>query len=88
VLERRHWNDEEWGMVAWSDECSVERGRVKGRVCFRTPLQKWSLGWSTYGTNKNMNIWSGQCFGTMEEHLYIMDRDFESQKHGYSANST
>ncbi|PVH70134.1 hypothetical protein DL98DRAFT_350611, partial [Cadophora sp. DSE1049] len=28
-LAHRRWTIEEWGLVAWSDECSVERGRGK-----------------------------------------------------------
>ena len=28
-LRNQHRNPEEWGMVMWSDECSVERGRGK-----------------------------------------------------------
>jgi hypothetical protein len=89
-LKRRHWNDEEWGMVAWSDECSVERGRGKrDEWCFRTPLQKWEPRMvQTYGTNKNMKtmVWA-MFWDNGRSNLYIMDRDFESQKHGYSANS-
>ena len=26
-LKRRHWNKETWGMVMWSNKCSVEQGR-------------------------------------------------------------
>jgi hypothetical protein len=42
----------------------------------------------TYGTNKNMKVmvW-GAFWDTGRTNLYIMDRDFESKKHGYSANS-
>ena len=42
----------------------------------------------TYGTNKNMKVmvW-GAFWDTGRSNLYIMDRDFESAKHGYSANS-
>ena len=42
----------------------------------------------TYGTNKNMKVMVWACFWDLgRSNLYIMDRDFESQKHGYSANS-
>jgi hypothetical protein len=42
----------------------------------------------TYGTNKNMKtmVW-GAFWDNGRSNLYIMDRDFESKKHGYSANS-
>jgi hypothetical protein len=42
----------------------------------------------TYGTNKNMKtmVWA-MFWDNGRSNLYIMDRDFESQKYGYSANS-
>ena len=77
-------------MVAWSDECSVERGRGKrDEWVFRTPNQKWEPRMvQTYGTNKNMKtmVWA-MFWDNGRSNLYIMDRDFESKKHGYSANS-
>jgi len=37
-LARRHWTIENWGIIMWSDECSVERGRGKNQEwVFRTP---------------------------------------------------
>lgn len=83
-------NAEEWGIVVWSDECSVERGRGKGdEWCFRTPAQKWHPEMvQTFGTNKNMKTMVLAAFwDNGRTSLYIMDRDFESKKHGYSANS-
>ena len=42
----------------------------------------------TYGTSKNMKTMVWACFWDLgRSSLYIMDRDFESKKHGYSANS-
>jgi len=42
----------------------------------------------TYGTNKNMKIMVWGAFWDLgRSNCYIMDRDFESKKHGYSANS-
>jgi len=77
-------------MVMWSDECSAERGRGKAQEwCFRTPDQKYHPEFvQTYDTKKNMKImvWAG-FWGDGRTGLYIMDRDFESKKHGYSANS-
>lgn len=36
------WTMEEWGMVVWSDECSVERGRGKRQEwVFCIVSQKW-----------------------------------------------
>ena len=42
----------------------------------------------TYGINKNMKVmvW-GAFWDTGRSDYYIMDRDFKSKKHGYSANS-
>jgi transposase len=81
---------EEWGLIMWSDECSVERGRGKRQEwVFRTPADKWKKEMvQTYGTHKNMKVmvWGG-FWDEGRTGLYIMDRDFESKKHGYSANS-
>jgi hypothetical protein len=42
----------------------------------------------TYGTNKNMKVMvRGSFWDNGRSNLYIMDRDFESAKHGYSAES-
>jgi transposase InsO family protein len=89
-LAHRHWNWEDWGLVVWSDECSVERGRGKrSEWVFRTPAQKWDRDKvQTYGTNKNMKVMVWGAFWDLgRTNLYVMDRDFESKKHGYSANS-
>ena len=76
--------------MGWSDECSVERGRGKaqewvfrtvGEACDRKMVQ-------TYSTKKSMKVRVGAMFwDTGRSNLYIMDRDFESKKHGYSARS-
>lgn len=89
-LKHRGTSAEEWGMIAWSDECSVERGRGKrDEWCFRTSTEKWQPRMvQTYGTNKNMKVMVWGAFWNIgRSNLYIMDRDFESAKHGYSAES-
>ena len=89
-LERRHWLAEDWALVVWSDECSIERGRGKrDEWVFRTPAQKWQRQMiQTYNTKKNMKVMVWASFwDTGRSSLYIMDRDFESKKHGYSAES-
>jgi len=77
-------------MVCWSDECSVERGRGKrDEWVFRTPEQKWHKEFiQTYNAKKNMKVmvW-GAFWDRGRSNLYIMDRDFESKKHGYSSES-
>jgi hypothetical protein len=89
-LAHRGWTAEEWELVCWSDECSVERGWGKRTEwVFRTSAQKWNQDMvQTYGTGKNMKImvW-GAFWDTEQSGCYIMDRDFESAKHGYSAKS-
>ena len=89
-LAHRGWTGEEWGLVCWSDECSVERGRGgRGEWCFRTSAQKWQKEMvQTYSAKKNMKImvWGG-FWDTGRSNCYIMDRDFESKKYGYSARS-
>lgn len=89
-IRHQGWNKETWGMVVWSDECSVERGRGKrDEWCFRTPAQKWQPEMvQTYGTGKNMKtmVWAA-FWDNGRTKLYIMDRNFKSKKHRYSANS-
>jgi hypothetical protein len=57
-LVREGWTAEEWGLVYWSDEYSVERGRDKrGEWYFRTSAQKWNKEMvQTYSISKNMKI--------------------------------
>lgn len=79
-----------WKKYMWSDECSIERGRGKqNEWVFRTPLQKWDTEMiQTYGTGKDIKTMVWGCFwGDGRSSLYILERDFESKKHGYSANS-
>jgi hypothetical protein len=89
-LRYRGLTAEEWGIYMWSDECSVERGRGKQTEwVFRTANQKWDKEMiQTYNCHKNMKVMVWGCFWDIgRTGLYIMDRDFESKKHGYSANS-
>jgi hypothetical protein len=89
-LARRNWTAEDWGQVVWSDECSVERGQGnRNDWCFRTPSQKWQKDMiQTYDAKNNMKVmvWGG-FWGEGRSNLYLMDRDFESKKFGYTANS-
>jgi len=89
-LKHRYMSEEEWGLFMWSDECSVERGKGKrDEWVFRTANQKWDKNMiQTYSCKKNMKVMVWGCFWDKgRTSLYIMDRDFESLKHGYSANS-
>ena len=74
----------------FSDECSVERGTGKKQVwVFGQPKDKWKPAMvETYTTGKNLRVmvW-GMFWGAGRSSLYIMDRDFESKKYGYTANS-
>jgi transposase len=89
-LKHQGLTEEEWGMYMWSDECSVERGRGKrDEWVFRTANQAWDRDMvQTYNCKKNMKVMVWGCFWDLgRTSLYIMDRDFESLKHGYSAES-
>jgi hypothetical protein len=87
---RAHWTIECWGKYMWSDECSVERG--KGKLIqwvFGPRANKWKLEFvTTYKAGKDIRVmvW-GAFWASGRSDLYIMDRDFESAKHGYSARS-
>jgi hypothetical protein len=88
--KRLGWTAEEWGLVMWSDECSVERGSGKEQEwCFRTPAQKWDPEMiTTYKCGKDIRVMVWGCFWDLgRTGCYLMDRDFEAKKHGYSAKS-
>ena len=79
----------------WSEKCSTEQGKGQcGAWVFRTPVQKWSKDHiQIYHKGKDISVMVWACFwgkpggGIGRSDLYIMDRDFESKKHGYSAQS-
>ena len=91
---RKDWTRDDWKNIMWSDECSAERGKGKRGVwVFRTPAQKWDKQMiETYAKSKDISVMVWGCFWGREEgigrsELYLLDRDFESKKHGYSARS-
>ena len=87
---RAHWTVEQWGKYMWSDECSVERG--SGKVTewvFGARVDKWNPKMvTTYKAGKDIRVmvWAAFWAGGRTD-LHIMERDFESKKHGYSAKS-
>lgn len=88
---RAHWTVEQWKEYIWSDECSAEKGKGKGQIwVWGTPSDKWKPSHvTTYKKGKQLRVmvW-GAFWGESERTpLYIMDRDYESLKQGYSANS-
>ena len=75
----------------WSDECSVERGKGGNIVwVWGHAVDKWKPSHvETYKKGKQMSIMVSAAFWGEGERsdLLILERDFESKKHGYSANS-
>ena len=75
----------------WSDECLAERGQ--GKVIewvFGIPTNKWNPEMiTTYKAGKDIRVMVQAAFQGNGKKcpLYIMDQDFESKKHGYSAKS-
>jgi transposase len=91
---RKDWTRDNWKNIMWSDECSAERGKGKcGVWVFRTPAQKWDKEMiETYAKSKDISVMVWGCFWGLEEgigrsELYLLDRDFEAKKYGYSARS-
>lgn len=87
---RKNWTVEDFKKCIWSDECSVERGKgKKRRWMFRTSVDKWKKEYiqeKKKGKGVSVMVWAA-FWGIGQSDLYGLDRDFESQKHGYSANS-
>ena len=75
----------------WSDECSAERGRGKLiEWVFGLREDKWKPSHvTTYKKGKDLRVMVWAAFWGFGNRtpLYIMDRDFESKKGGFSANS-
>jgi len=92
---REHFTLEDWRKYMWSDECSAERGKGGAQEwCFRTAsCDKWAPAMvTTYKKARDISVMVWACFWFVagkicRSDLYIMDRDFESKKHGYSAKS-
>jgi hypothetical protein len=85
------WEQEQWNCIIWSDECSVERGKGKKREwVFRTPTQKWDKPMiETFKAGKGVSIivWAAFSGKLGRSELFILERDPDSKKGGYSANS-
>ena len=81
---------DQWRKVIWSDEASVTRGSGKAREwVFGTPDQKWDRDKITEMPNGKafrIMIW-GAFWGSERSDLYLLERDWESKKQGYSAAS-
>ena len=94
ALERKDWPAERFYNIMWSDECSAERGgRKERRWCFGVPANKWHKEFvQTYLKSREISVMVWACFwkesGQIKRsNLWILERDFESKKHGYSARS-
>ena len=86
-----HQKTKKWQEYMWSDKCSVEQGK-EGEIVWVQGLtsNKWKLSHvKTYKKGKGMRIMVSAAFQRNKERsdLLILERDFESKKHRYSANS-
>jgi DDE superfamily endonuclease len=90
VLLRKDWSVEEWALIIFSDESSVERGTGGQREwAWRTAQQKWSPQFvQTYSKGHDISImvWVAIWLGGRSD-LVVMTRDEEAKRNGYSANS-
>jgi DDE superfamily endonuclease len=81
---------DKWEVIIFSDECSVERGAGATREwVWRTPAQKWDKEMiQPEKTRKDISImvWGAIWLGGRSD-LIVMQRDEESPRGGYSANS-
>jgi transposase len=88
---RAHWKVKKWREYMWSDECSVERGKGGEIVwVWGYSKDKWKPNMvETYKKGKGMSVMVSAAFwgDGQRSDLLILERDFESKKNGYSANS-
>jgi len=86
----QNWTWDEWRLIIWSDECSLERGIGGRRVwVFRTPYEKYNKEMiCPYKKGKDISvmIW-GAIYGNGRSDVVIMERDPAADKSGYTANS-
>jgi hypothetical protein len=86
-----------WGrcMLKFSDECSVQKGsRQNQEWCFHYFFEKWKKEMIfEVGTSRKpaqmvwASIWVDERECARKSDLVIMDRDFNTPKHGYSSQS-
>jgi transposase len=93
-LTRKDWTVLDFMKYIFTDECSAERGAGGAQEwAWCQPVQKWNKEMvTTYKKGKDISVmvwaaiwWKDGKVGKSE--LYILERDWESKKHGYSANS-
>jgi len=88
---RAHWKVKKWREYMWSDECSVEQGKGGEIVwVWGHSKDKWKPEMvETYKKGKGMSIIVSAAFWGYGERsdLLILERDFDSKKNRYSANS-
>jgi len=86
--KHKDWTVNQWRKVIWSDEASVARRSDKTREwVFETFKQKWDRDKVMKISNEKtffIMIW-GAFWDSERSNLYLLDRDFEFKKHGYSA---
>jgi hypothetical protein len=88
--DHENWIQDQWKLIIFSDKLSVERGRGAALYwVFQTPDQKWDKDFITIkncGKDISVMVWSAIWVGERSD-IVIMDRDEESKRGGYSANS-
>ena len=88
---RAYQKTKKWREYMWSNECSVERGKEREVVWVQGhSTDKWKPTYiETYKKGKGMRVIVSAAFQGNRERsdLLILERDFESKKYRYSANS-
>jgi len=86
--KHKSWIVNQWDNVIWSNEAFVTRETGKTREwMFETFKQKWDRDKVMKILNEKIffiMIWKA-FWGSERSNLYLLDRDFEFKKHGYSA---
>ncbi len=86
--KHKDWTVNQWRKVIWSNEAFVTRESGKTREwVFETLKQKWDRDKVMEISNEkafSIMIWEA-FWGSERSNLYLLDRNFESKKHGYSA---
>lgn len=90
ISKYQNWTGEDWYKIIFGDKRSHEKGTSARRLwVFRTPDQKWNKEMiQPYKKGKDINvmIWSA-IHGNGRSDMMIIDRDSDSEKSGYIANS-
>lgn len=85
---RAFWTAQDWAQIVFSNEMSCERGAGgKPKWVFRRVDEKYDpkiIQTANKGKGIRVMVWAA-IVASQKTNLHVLDRDFESKKHGYTS---